>query len=76
MELLEAIKTRRSIRDFTGQPIPVRKAKQIVAKAMEINMQEGNRMMEEACIACFKTEDLQEGVKAVFEKRAPQFKGK
>jgi len=60
----------------TKAPVAVREAKKIVTRAVEINMQEGNRMMEEACIACFKTEDLQEGVKAVFEKRAPQFKGK
>jgi 1,4-dihydroxy-2-naphthoyl-CoA synthase len=32
--------------------------------------------MLEACLICYKTEDLQEGVKAVFEKRAAQFKGK
>jgi len=60
----------------TKAPVAVREAKKIVTKAIEINMQEGNKMMEEACIACFKTDDLQEGVKAVFEKRAAQFKGK
>jgi enoyl-CoA hydratase len=57
-------------------PIAVHHAKKILTKAMEMSMEEGNRQMLEACLICYKTEDLQEGVKAVFEKRAAQFKGK
>jgi len=60
----------------TKAPIAVRQAKKIVAKAMETTMEQGNKMLEEATILCFKSEDIREGVKAVFEKRAPQFKGK
>ena len=60
----------------TKAPIAVREAKKILAKAVEISMEDGNKMMKEACLVCYKTEDLKEGVKAIFEKRSPQFKGK
>ncbi len=57
-------------------PIAVKHAKKILSKAMEMGMEEGNKQMLEACILCYQTEDIQEGVKAVFEKRAAQFKGR
>jgi len=60
----------------TRAPIAVKHAKKILSKAMEMGMEEGNKMMLEACILCYQTEDIQEGVKALFEKRAAQFKGK
>jgi enoyl-CoA hydratase len=60
----------------TKAPIAVRQAKRILVKAVEASMEEGNAMMLDGCLICYKTEDLQEGVKAIFEKRAAQFKGK
>lgn len=57
-------------------PIAVKYAKKIVTKAIEISIEEGNKMMVDAGIVCYKTEDIREGVRAVFEKRTPQFKGK
>jgi enoyl-CoA hydratase len=60
----------------TKAPIAVRHAKRIVAKAMETNMEEGNKMLEDATLLCFRSEDIREGVNAVFQKRAAQFKGK
>jgi enoyl-CoA hydratase len=60
----------------TKAPIAVKQAKKIVAKAMEITMEEGNKMLEEATLLCSRSEDIREGIKAVFEKRAAQFKGK
>jgi enoyl-CoA hydratase len=57
-------------------PIAVRHAKKILVKAMEASMEEGNKMMLDGCMICYQTEDIKEGVKAVFEKRAAQFKGK
>lgn len=60
----------------TKAPIPVRLAKKIMAKAFEITMKEGNKLMTDAGVACQTSEDLMEGVAAMFEKRTPKFKGK
>jgi len=60
----------------TKAPIPVREAKKIMAKAFEISMEEGNKLMTDAGVKCATSEDIIEGVSAMFEKRTPKFKGK
>ncbi|MCW4001831.1 MAG: enoyl-CoA hydratase-related protein, partial [Candidatus Bathyarchaeota archaeon] len=60
----------------TKAPIPVKLAKKIIAKAVEITREEGNQMMVDAGVSCMKSDDLIEGVSAMFEKRTPKFKGK
>jgi len=60
----------------TRAPIAVRLAKNILAKAMEINMTEGNRLMTEGGVTCSKSEDIAEGIAAFFEKRTPKYKNK
>jgi len=60
----------------TKAPVAVRHAKKILGRAMETGIEDGNKMMLEGCMVCYQTEDLKEGVKAIFEKRAAQFKGK
>jgi len=60
----------------TRAPIAVRVAKNILAKAMEINMTEGNRLMTEGGVTCSKSEDIGEGISAFFEKRTPKYKNK
>jgi len=47
-----------------------------MAKAVEITMDEGNKMMVDAGVTCMTSEDIMEGVAAMFEKRTPKFKGK
>jgi len=60
----------------TRAPIAIRLAKNILAKSMEISMDEGNKMMIEGTTICAKSEDILEGVSAFFEKRTPKFKNK
>jgi enoyl-CoA hydratase len=60
----------------TKAPIAMRLAKDILSKAMEISIEEGNKMMVEGGITCAKSEDIIEGISAFFEKRTPKFKGK
>jgi enoyl-CoA hydratase/carnithine racemase len=60
----------------TKAPIAVRLAKKIIAKAFEITMKEGNKLMAEGGLTCAKSDDIIEGVSAMFEKRTPKFKGK
>lgn len=60
----------------TKAPIAMRLAKNILSKAMEISIEEGNKLMVEGGVICAKSEDIIEGISAFFEKRTPKFKGK
>jgi len=60
----------------SSAPLAVRLSKKCVNKSFEVSIAEGNRLELDAILQCARTEDLREGIKAVFEKRSPQFKGK
>jgi enoyl-CoA hydratase len=60
----------------SNAPVAVRLAKESANVAFEVNIEEGYKYELEAEKKCFETEDLQEGIQALFEKRKPNFKGK
>ena len=57
-------------------PVAVKLAKSTVNVAFDVNIDEGYKHELEAEKKCFETEDLQEGIQALFEKRKPNFSGK
>ncbi|MFX1536567.1 MAG: enoyl-CoA hydratase-related protein, partial [Promethearchaeota archaeon] len=57
-------------------PIAVREAKICINMAYKVPIEEGNKAEIEAYMKCTASEDIQEGIAAVFQKRKPQFKGK
>ena len=57
-------------------PVAVKLAKSTVNVAFDVNIDEEYKHELEAEKKCFETEDLQEGIQALFEKRKPNFSGK
>lgn len=57
-------------------PIAVREAKRAINKSFDDSLEEGFKADVEGSKICFETEDIKEGIAAIFEKRKPEFKGK
>lgn len=57
-------------------PVAVRWSKKVMNKALEVDIETGYKLEQDAVVECSQTEDLQEGIRAVLEKRKAQFKGK
>ena len=60
----------------SSAPLAIRLSKKCVNKSFEVDIVEGNKLELDAILQCARTEDLREGIRAVFEKRSPQFKGR
>ncbi len=59
-----------------NSPVAVKLAKSTVNVAFDVSIDEGYKHELEAEKQCFETEDLQEGIQALFDKRKPNFKGR
>lgn len=59
-----------------NSPVAVQLAKAAANVSFEVNIEEGYKHELEAEKKCFETEDLREGIQALFEKRKPKFTGK
>jgi enoyl-CoA hydratase len=57
-------------------PIALKYAKEGLNKVFDVPIEEGLKHDAVTCAACFNTEDMKEGIRAVFEKRKATFKGK
>ncbi len=60
----------------SNAPIAVQEAKRAINKGLNASLEEGYKAEVEGSKTCFKTEDIKEGIAAIFEKRKPEFKGK
>jgi enoyl-CoA hydratase/carnithine racemase len=56
-------------------PIPLAQIKKGIAKALNSNLNEMFEYDSTSQAVCFESEDIKEGIKALREKRDPQFKG-
>ncbi|MHA1346166.1 MAG: enoyl-CoA hydratase/isomerase family protein [Candidatus Heimdallarchaeaceae archaeon] len=57
-------------------PIAVQEAKRAINRGVNASLEEGLNAEVEGSKICFETEDIREGIAAIFEKRKPEFKGK
>ena len=57
-------------------PIALKYAKESLNNVFNVPIEEGLKYDAKTCAACFATEDIKEGIKAIFEKRKATFKGK
>ncbi|NPD89051.1 MAG: hypothetical protein HGN29_10010 [Asgard group archaeon] len=57
-------------------PIAVREAKKAIRKGLHRSLKIGYCAEVKGIRKCIRTKDIREGIKAVFEKRKPEFKGK
>ncbi|MHA1687628.1 MAG: enoyl-CoA hydratase/isomerase family protein, partial [Candidatus Heimdallarchaeaceae archaeon] len=60
----------------SNAPIAVREAKRAIHRNYGLSLSEAYSNEIESADICFHTEDIKEGIKALFEKRKPNFKGK
>ncbi len=60
----------------SNAPIAVQEAKRAINKGLNVSLEEGHKAEVEGSKICFETEDIREGIAAIFEKRKPEFKGK
>ncbi len=57
-------------------PLGLKKIKEVINSGVEVNLQEGLKLEQEALGFLLQTEDFQEGISAFMEKREPQWKGR
>ncbi len=57
-------------------PVAIKEAKKAINKSVTASLEEGYKAELQGAKTCFETEDILEGIQAIFEKRKPEFKGK
>ncbi len=70
-----------AVSDFASRlagkpPLGLKKIKETVNRGVDLSLQEGLRLEQEALAFLLQTEDFQEGISAFMEKREPRWKGR
>lgn len=75
-QALETETRRRAEELRDGAPLALEWAKRTLTRAETASLEETLDLEEEAQLACFRSEDAREGLRAFVEKRRPSFKGR
>lgn len=76
LEELDEIAEKIALKIARNAPLAVAAVKQLINKSFEVSLEAGILFEVEAFSSCFTTEDKEEGIKAFFEKREPNFRGR
>ncbi|MBI5963651.1 MAG: enoyl-CoA hydratase/isomerase family protein [Chloroflexi bacterium] len=60
----------------SNAPISIRLIKEVLHRSYDLDLESVMRLETDGMLECYASEDMQEGVRAFLEKRAPVFKGK
>ena len=74
MILQESMDIARTI--ASNAPISIRLIKEVLHQSYDLDLESIMRLETDGTLKCYASEDMLEGVHALFEKRAPVFKGK
>jgi enoyl-CoA hydratase/carnithine racemase len=76
MEKLEEVTVEFAKKLASKAPLAVKAIKEVMNKGVDLDIQSGLKLEQEFVAKLAQTEDFREGIRAFFEKRQPQWKGR
>jgi enoyl-CoA hydratase/carnithine racemase len=76
MEKLQEVTMECAKKLASKAPLAVKTIKSVINRGIELPLEEALKLEREGLVALMQTEDFKEGVRAFFERRQPQWKGR